>query len=112
MHLAIYFGNPFWVGVVELPADNGPRVVRHVFAAEPISPEVFQFVLHDLDALIDRVHDADPQGSIAPPATTAAAAQPFSKTHRARSKPPQHFYRRAGSNRKGRHQIFVQQVIL
>jgi hypothetical protein len=52
--LTVYFEDPFWVGVVEQQEDETLRVARHVFGSEPSPVEVFEFVLYQLGALLDR----------------------------------------------------------
>lgn len=42
--LTIRFEDPFWVGVIEVEDEGGYRVARHVFGAEPTTPEVLRFV--------------------------------------------------------------------
>jgi hypothetical protein len=44
MQLTVYFDGQFWVGVAEDTCEEGVRVVRHVFGAEPQDTEVFSFV--------------------------------------------------------------------
>jgi hypothetical protein len=52
LKLTILFEGKFWVGVVEERYDDGVKVARHVFGAEPIDTEVFAFVLGELPALL------------------------------------------------------------
>ena len=52
--LTVFFEDPFWVGVVERREGQALQAVRHVFGAEPAPPEVLEFVLRDLDALLER----------------------------------------------------------
>lgn len=42
--LTVRFEDPFWVGIIEVEDGGGYRVVRHVFGAEPTTPEVLRFV--------------------------------------------------------------------
>ena len=42
--LTVRFENPFWVGIIEVEDEEGYRVARHVFGAEPTTPEVLRFV--------------------------------------------------------------------
>lgn len=42
--LTVRFEDPFWVGVIEVEDEGGYRVARHVFGAEPTTPEVLRFV--------------------------------------------------------------------
>lgn len=42
--LTVRFEDPFWVGIVEVEGEEGYRVARHVFGAEPTTPEVLRFV--------------------------------------------------------------------
>ena len=42
--LTVRFEDPFWVGVIEVEDGGGYRVARHVFGAEPTTPEVLRFV--------------------------------------------------------------------
>ena len=37
--LTVRFEDPFWVGVIEVEDEGGYRVARHVFGAEPTTPE-------------------------------------------------------------------------
>lgn len=42
--LTVRFEEPFWVGLVEREDDGAYSVAKHVFGAEPTTPEVFSFV--------------------------------------------------------------------
>lgn len=42
--LTVRFEDPFWVGIIEVEDEEGYRVARHVFGAEPTTPEVLRFV--------------------------------------------------------------------
>lgn len=42
--LTVRFEDPFWVGIIEVEDEGGYRVARHVFGAEPTTPEVLRFV--------------------------------------------------------------------
>lgn len=42
--LTVRFEDPFWVGIVEVENERSYQVVRHVFGAEPTTPEVLRFV--------------------------------------------------------------------
>ena len=42
--LTVRFEDPFWVGIIEVEDGEGYRVARHVFGAEPTTPEVLRFV--------------------------------------------------------------------
>lgn len=42
--LTVRFEDPFWVGIIEVENEGGYRVARHVFGAEPTTPEVLRFV--------------------------------------------------------------------
>lgn len=42
--LTVRFEDPFWVGIVEVEDERGYQVARHVFGAEPTTPEVLRFV--------------------------------------------------------------------
>jgi len=55
MKLTIFFNDPYWVGVLELEHDQRLYAARHIFGAEPSTQEVYEFVLHDLDALLARM---------------------------------------------------------
>lgn len=44
--LTICFEDPFWIGLVEVEDGGVYSVARHVFGAEPSTPEVFEFVCH------------------------------------------------------------------
>jgi hypothetical protein len=48
----VYFDGQFWVGVLELHADDGVRAARHIFGPEPTNPELLQFASRgDFDRL-------------------------------------------------------------
>jgi hypothetical protein len=53
MKLTVFFDGQFWVGVVEGQTDDGLKVARHLFGAEPTDTEVFAFVQLALPALLD-----------------------------------------------------------
>ncbi|WP_160045323.1 YjdF family protein [Paenibacillus sp. USDA918EY] len=55
MKLTVFFEEPYWVGIVETEKDGKLFAGRHIFGAEPSLPEVWQFVLHRLPALADRL---------------------------------------------------------
>ena len=42
--LTVRFEDPFWVGIIEVEDEEGYRVARHVFGAEPTTPKVLRFV--------------------------------------------------------------------
>lgn len=42
--LTVRFEDPFWVGIVEVENERSYQVARHVFGAEPTTPEVLRFV--------------------------------------------------------------------
>lgn len=42
--LTVRFEDPFWVGIIEVEDEGGYRIARHVFGAEPTTPEVLRFV--------------------------------------------------------------------
>ncbi|MFD0704116.1 YjdF family protein [Slackia equolifaciens] len=42
--LTVRFEDPFWVGIIEVESEGDYRVARHVFGAEPTTPEVLRFV--------------------------------------------------------------------
>lgn len=42
--LTVCFEEPFWVGIVETENNGAYSVARHVFGAEPTTPEVFNFI--------------------------------------------------------------------
>jgi len=43
---SIYFEGPFWVGVLESEDGGELSVARHVFGAEPSTPELLAFMLY------------------------------------------------------------------
>lgn len=67
MKLTVFFDGQFWVGVVEAQTDDGLKVARHLFGAEPTDTEVFAFVQRALPALLDEV-------AVALPAAAAESA--------------------------------------
>jgi hypothetical protein len=69
MKLTVFFDGQFWVGVVEAQTDDGLKVARHLFGAEPTDTEVFAFVQRALPALLDEV-------AVALPAAAAVAVAP------------------------------------
>jgi hypothetical protein len=52
--LTIFFEDPFWVGVLEQQADGALQAARHVFGAEPAPAEVLEFVLGQMNHLVER----------------------------------------------------------
>ncbi|MEI3314975.1 MAG: YjdF family protein [Eggerthellaceae bacterium] len=42
--LTVCFEEPFWIGLIEKEDDGAYSVAKHVFGAEPTTPEVFSFV--------------------------------------------------------------------
>lgn len=52
--MTIYFDDPFWVAVLEVPTAGRVRAVRHVFGAEPTNAELYQFLLRHGVALFAR----------------------------------------------------------
>jgi hypothetical protein len=52
--LTIFFDDPLWVGVVERQADGALQAARHLFGAEPTPAQVLEFVLCQLDCLVER----------------------------------------------------------
>ena len=42
--LTVRFEEPFWVGLVECEDGGSYSVAKHVFGAEPTTPEVFDFI--------------------------------------------------------------------
>lgn len=42
--LTVCFEESFWVGIVETENNGAYSVARHVFGAEPTTPEVFNFI--------------------------------------------------------------------
>lgn len=42
--LTVRFEEPFWIGLVETEDGESYSVARHVFGAEPTTPEVFDFI--------------------------------------------------------------------
>lgn len=78
--LTIYFDEPWWVGAIEFEADGQPRLVRHVFGAEPSGPEVLAFVQHDYVHALERpaatlTAEAEPQRHVNPRRAARAAAR-------------------------------------
>lgn len=49
--LTICFEEPFWVGIVETEVDDTYKVARHVFGAEPTTPEVEDFIINNWETL-------------------------------------------------------------
>lgn len=43
--LTVRFENPFWVGLVEVQDGGDYSVAKHVFGAEPSTPEAYDFFL-------------------------------------------------------------------
>lgn len=43
--LTVRFEDPFWVGLVEVQDGGDYSVAKHVFGAEPSTPEVYDFFL-------------------------------------------------------------------
>jgi len=52
--LTIFFEDPFWVGVVERQADGLLQAARHLFGVEPTPAQVLEFVLCQLDCLVEQ----------------------------------------------------------
>lgn len=55
MKLTVFFEDPYWVGVVEVQEADGLKAGRHVFGAEPSLQEVWEYVMNDLPALVERL---------------------------------------------------------
>jgi len=55
MKLTVFFEEPYWVGIVEVEKDGKLLAGRHIFGAEPSLPEVWEFVLHGLPSMVDRL---------------------------------------------------------
>lgn len=53
--LTVFFEDPYWVGVVEVQGADGLKAGRHVFGAEPSLQEVWEYVMNDLPALVERL---------------------------------------------------------
>ena len=52
IRFTVFFEEPFWVGIAERVDDQGDySVARQVFGAEPTDPEIYQFILQELDRL-------------------------------------------------------------
>lgn len=49
--LTICFEDPFWVGIVETQNEDAYNVARHIFGAEPTTPEVEEFILSNWQTL-------------------------------------------------------------
>jgi hypothetical protein len=54
INFTIFFEDPFWVGVVERQFDGTLQAARHVFGAEPAPTEVLEFVLGQMNRLLER----------------------------------------------------------
>ncbi|AEV83188.1 hypothetical protein ACWT_2168 [Actinoplanes sp. SE50] len=55
----LYFDNPFWVAVLEIPDAGLVRATRHVFGSEPTDAELYQFLLRFGGTLLSRA-EANP----------------------------------------------------
>lgn len=42
--LTVRFDEPFWIGLIEVEDGESYSAARHVFGAEPSTPEVFDFI--------------------------------------------------------------------
>lgn len=47
----IFYERRFWVGTFERTDKEGYAVARHIFGAEPLDPEVYEFVLNHFHEL-------------------------------------------------------------
>ncbi|NJC74239.1 YjdF family protein [Planosporangium thailandense] len=56
--MTVYFGDPFWIAVLEQRHDGRVRAVRQVFGAEPTDAELYQYLLCHRTALLVRVERA------------------------------------------------------
>ncbi|MFD3449465.1 YjdF family protein [Microbacteriaceae bacterium 4G12] len=54
MKLTVYHDGQFFVGLIEVIAENNLKVYRHVFGKEPKDQEVLDFVKMDLQPLIEK----------------------------------------------------------
>lgn len=53
----LYYDGQFWIGLVELRADDGVRAARHVFGTEPNNAELLAFATgREFDELARRAH--------------------------------------------------------
>ncbi|KHF37661.1 hypothetical protein CM49_00181 [Paenibacillus sp. P1XP2] len=55
MKLTVFFEEPYWVGIVEVEKDGKLLAGRHILGGEPSLPEVWEFVLHGLSSVADRL---------------------------------------------------------
>lgn len=74
LSLTVYFAESLWVGVVEERAEEGLRVARHIFGAEPGPGEVHEFVLRQMLPLLERAGPHEAQDAPAPRATSPKRA--------------------------------------
>ncbi len=65
MKLTVFFDGQFWVGVVEQEDDEGLKVARHLFGAEPSDSEVYAFVRRAIPSLLDEVAAVSPANAAA-----------------------------------------------
>ena len=70
--LTVCFEEPFWIGLIEKEDDGAYSVAKHVFGAEPTTPEVFSFVCdhwndlrftHDVQVEVRQSKRINPIGS-------------------------------------------------
>ncbi|MBE9914471.1 YjdF family protein [Paenibacillus donghaensis] len=55
MKLTVFFDEPYWVGVVEVESGGKVMAGKHTFGAEPSLQQVWEFVLQELPALVERL---------------------------------------------------------
>jgi hypothetical protein len=58
--MTVFFDDPYWVGVLELPQDGRLHAVRHVFGGEPTDAELYQYLVVHGVALLRRAERAAP----------------------------------------------------
>lgn len=52
--LTVYFDGQYWIGLLEWTDDEGLRVARHIFGAEPSDPEIMHCINYELAGLRER----------------------------------------------------------
>jgi hypothetical protein len=79
--LTVFFDDQYWVGVIEVAGeDTGGRLHRFVFGPEPSGPQILEFVLMELGAILGQpgapiALDAKPARRVNPKRAAREAAR-------------------------------------
>ncbi|MFW3591346.1 DUF2992 family protein [Staphylococcus caprae] len=53
MKLSVFHDGQFFIGLVEFSMNNSVKFSKHIFGQEPSDEEVIEFIINDLERLID-----------------------------------------------------------